>query len=311
LTTLGAGGPAEKYVFASTAAELAEAALEAQAEGTPITSLGWGSNVLVSDAGVPGLVLHNRATRISLQLRDGGGSVFACTGAAFQELFLKTAQAGLQGFEYAVGIPGTVGGALVSNAGAYRSQVSEFLTELELCHDGERKWVGPEWMEFGYRDSRLRREGTHASAVLLCARFEVSSGPAWGIYQEAREYQRQRILKQPPSASAGSFFKNVHDAELASRLPALPAPLKEKGIIPAGYLLEAVGLKGFRRGPVGFGVRHANFILNLGGASATEIRRLAELGKRRVYHAYGVRLEEEVLYVGDWSDYEPQEPEGG
>jgi UDP-N-acetylmuramate dehydrogenase len=302
LTTLAAGGNAEQYVFAGDLDTMAKAALEAQTEGITVTVLGWGSNVLVSDKGIGGLVIHNGARRITFQGGFGqSGTVIVETGAAFQDLFLKTAQASLHGFEYAVGIPGTVGGALVSNAGAYRSQISEFLKELEICEGGVRRWVDPSWMEFGYRDSKLRRSRDPGGALLLSARFELPTRKPWDIYAEARDYQRQRIFKQPPSASAGSFFKNVTDRELAQRLPTLPEPLREKGIIPAGYLLEAVGLKGYRRGPVAFGSRHANFILNLGGASATEIRRLAQHGQSRVYQAYGVKLEEEVLYIGDWS----------
>lgn len=298
-TTLQAGGPAEKLAFVHGIDELAAAAAECQVDGKPLTVLGSGSNVLVADAGLAGHVIVNRANRIAVART---GEVLADTGCILQDLFLKTLQAGLRGLEFAVGIPGSLGGGLASNAGAYRSAVSEFITELEVVHGGERKWVEPVWMNFRYRDSRLRNEPCGATVVLR-VRMQVPAGDAWLGYQEAREYQRQRISKQPAQASAGSFFKNVTNFDLAQRLPGLLPPLKERGVIPSGFLIEAVGLKGYRLGGASIGERHANFIVNLGGASAAEIRRLANIAKETVHEVFGVTLEEEVLYIGDWRDY--------
>ncbi|HWA83586.1 MAG TPA: FAD-binding protein, partial [Fimbriimonadaceae bacterium] len=161
--TLRAGGAAEFFAVAPTSNELGEAAIVAQEEAIRTTILGWGSNILPSDDGVPGLVILNNARRISVART---GEVLADAGAGFQELFLKSAQAGLRGLEFAVGIPGTVGGALVSNAGAYRSCVSEFLTGIEIVAGGVRKWVEPEFMEFSYRDSLLRRPNPPQVALL-------------------------------------------------------------------------------------------------------------------------------------------------
>ncbi|HLK15740.1 MAG TPA: UDP-N-acetylmuramate dehydrogenase [Fimbriimonadaceae bacterium] len=298
-TTLQAGGPAAQFAVSGSVDELAGLALAAQGGGEALTLLGLGSNVLVSDAGVPGKVVINNARRIAVAKT---GEVLADTGCSFQDLFLKTLQCGLRGLEFAVGIPGSLGGALASNAGAYRSAVSEFITELEVVNEGERKWVPPAWMRFSYRDSRLRSHGG-PDVVVLRVRMQMPSGSIWSGYEEAREYQRQRISKQPAPASAGSFFKNIHDANLADRLPSLPAALKEKGIVPAGFVIEGAGLRGYRRGAAAFGKRHANFLLNLGGATAHELRSLADLVKRRVHDAYGVTLEEEVLFLGDWSGY--------
>jgi UDP-N-acetylmuramate dehydrogenase len=296
---LRAGGPAESFLRAYGVEELAEAAIFAQTQGISATVLGSGSNVLPSDLGVPGLVLLNLASSIRVART---GEVMADTGCAFQDLFLKTAQSGLRGLEFAVGIPGTLGGALVSNAGAYRSCVSEFLTGIEVAIGGERRWVGPEWMEFSYRDSILRRTGA-PQAVMLRVSMLLPQGDPKTIYDEARDYQRQRISKQPPSPSAGSFFKNVNDPALALSLPGLPEGLRKAGIVPAGYLIEAAGLKGYRVGGAMLGVRHANFILNVRNASAFDIRRLAEHAQAVVRAKFGVELEEEVLYLGDWSQF--------
>jgi len=263
------------------------------------TLLGWGSNVLPSDDGVPGLTVINETRGLSV-FRDG--AVEVDSGVGFQELFLKTAQAGLRGLEYAVGIPGTIGGALVSNAGAYRSSVSEFITQIEVASGGQREWVLPEWMEFSYRNSRLR-DGRGERAAILRIRMQLQPGDPASIYREARDYQRQRISKQPPSASAGSFFKNVVNAELAQRIPGLSEGMRANGVVPAGFLIDAAGLKAHRIGGAMLGQRHANFILNVGRATATDIRSLADFARRQVQDRFGVELEEEVLYLGDWSRY--------
>lgn len=296
-TTLKAGGPAERFLIARGLDELALASEWAQGQRLHTTIIGSGSNVLPSDDGVPGLTILNQAGRIDIR---SSGELIAETGCSFQELFLKTAQAALRGLEFAVGIPGTLGGALVSNAGAYRSCVSEFLARLEIVYEGRREWVSPSWMQFSYRDSILRKANP-PQAVVLRVEMKLPTGDPKLIYDEAREYQRQRISKQPPSPSAGSFFKNVNDRALAESLVSLPGPLKTAGIVPAGYLIEGAGLKGFRVGGAMLGQRHANFMLNVGNATATEIFRLAQVAKDRVRTEFGVELEEEVLYLGDWS----------
>lgn len=303
-TLLRAGGKAEHFTVARTADQLASIALWAQERSQKMTVLGWGSNVLPSDDGLPGLVILNLAKRI---VARADGFVEVETGCAFQDLFLATVQKGLKGFEFAVGIPGTVGGAIVSNAGAYRSNVSEFLTELEVVEGGERRWVTPDWMQFQYRDSRLRQPDAAPCAVVRL-RFQLPQGDPKASYDEAREYQRQRIGKQPPQASAGSFFKNVNSHELAERMENLTPGMRKAGVVPAGFLIEKVGLKGFRIGGASFARRHANFILNDRGATATDIRSLALHAQTVVRDQLGVEIEEEVLYLGDWSKFSPIRP---
>lgn len=300
-TTLKAGGPAEHFAVVRHVDELAVAAMLAQGSGLRTTVLGWGSNVLPSDAGVPGLVILNLTRTIAISPE---GDVVADSGAGFQDLFIKTAQAGLRGLEYAVGIPGTVGGALVSNAGAYRSNISEFVTGVEIVEAGIRRWVEPSWMEFSYRDSILRKPNAPQAVVTRIA-MRLPQGEPKKVYDEAREYQRQRISKQPPPASAGSFFKNVVDPVLAEAVEGLTPGMRKAGVVPAGFLIEAVGLKGYRRAGAMLGRKHANFMLNVGGATATEIRQLAEHAKIVVFGRFGVTLEEEVLYLGDWTGFSP------
>lgn len=300
LTTLKAGGEAELFAKAPTAERLIEVAAACQREGVKVIPLGWGSNFLAADAGVNGLVLVNQTRSICIQ----DGFVTADSGVSFQDLWLKTAQAGLGGLEFAVGIPGTIGGALVSNAGAYRSNISEFLIELEVVEDGKASWVDPSWMKFSYRDSVLRCDNPK-SAVISRTRFRLPMADPKRAYDEAREYQRQRIGKQPPSASAGSFFKNVVDGALSQTIEGLTDGMRKNHVIPAGFLIEKCGLKGFRIGGAMIGKKHANFLLNVGGATATELRSLALYAKQRVRDQFGVELEEEVMYMGDWSEFEP------
>jgi UDP-N-acetylmuramate dehydrogenase len=299
-TTLKAGGPAEFLVRAWSADEFASIAVRAQSQALPTTYLGWGSNVLPSDDGVPGLVILNLAQRIEA---DRSGTVTADAGCGFQELFLKSAQAGLGGLSFAVGIPGTLGGALVSNAGAYRNSIADFIRRVEVVFEGKRQWVEPPFLEFSYRDSILRRPEPPPLA-LVRVELSLAHRDPKSIYDDAREFQRQRILKQPPPASAGSFFKNVADKTLAETLPGLTDGMRSSGVVPSGYLIEAAGLKGHRLGGAVLGPRHANFIVNVGGASAFDIRRLAELAKSRVREKFGVTMEEEVLYLGDWTKFE-------
>lgn len=296
-TTLRAGGPAERFVVVCNIDELGRVAAAAHEQDLPVTVLGSGSNILPSDKGVPGVVILNLARRLVVART---GEVCADTGVALQDLWLKTAQAGLGGLEFAVGIPGSLGGALVSNAGAYRSSIADHLENLEIVQDGERKWVEPWELKFSYRDSILR-SSTPPKLVVLRARIKLERGDPKAIYDMARDFQRQRISKQPPQASAGSFFKNVNGRALAATIPGLTQGMREAGVVPAGFLIEAAGLKGYRTGGAGQGARHANFILNLGGATASDIRRLAEFTKQVVFEKFQVELEEEVLYLGDWT----------
>lgn len=300
MVTLRAGGPAEWLISVKSADEFAEVAQWAFRNEDKVTVLGWGSNVLPSDDGVPGWVICNQATQIDFQ---GGGELVAETGCGFQNLFLACAQRNLGGLEFAVGIPGSLGGALVSNAGAYRSEVKEFLTELEVIDGDSRRWVSPDWLGLTYRDSLLRRE-PGGRRVIIRARLKLPFRDQKAIFDEARDYQRQRISKQPVPASAGSFFKNVIHPQLAATIEGLTTGMRSNGVIPAGFLLEAVGLRGYRHNGAMFSSKHANFIVNTHRATATEIRELAEIGKQLVQDRFGVKLEEEVLYIGDWSRFE-------
>lgn len=304
-TTLKAGGNPDRLWFARSVSELEDQVLECQNLQEPLTLLGWGSNVLPSDYGVPGTVIINLTSGIQVLEQDANGATLRVdSGVGFQNIFLFAAQRGLGGLEFAVGIPGTLGGALVSNAGAYRSDISQFVTQVKVIKGGQTRWESPDWMEFSYRDSVLRRPDP-ITAVVSQIDLRLNRRPSIEIYDDARDFQRQRIGKQPPSASAGSFFKNVVNQALAQEIPGLTDGMLKNGVIPAGFLIEHCGLKGYRIGGAMIGKRHANFLLNVGGATATELRSVAWVAKSRVKKAFGVELEEEVLYLGDWKPFQP------
>jgi UDP-N-acetylmuramate dehydrogenase len=293
-TTLRVGGPADLYIRVAEADDLAEVAAIAQLQGIPYFLLGGGSNICVSDKGIRGLVLHNLCRHCEI-----GPITRVDSGYPMMQLFLDSARASLSGLEFAVGIPGSVGGAMVSNAGAYRQNICDLVVEIDVVEGGTRKKVGPEWMEFSYRDSRLRRPES-PPATIIAVTLKLEPKPRIEIMACARENQRQRIYKQPWYPSAGSFFKNVYNRALAESLPDLPAPMKEAGVVPAGYLSAACGCKGLTVGGAQISRRHGNFVVNRGHATAEDIRTLAEIVKARVRERFGVELQEEVLYVGEW-----------
>jgi UDP-N-acetylmuramate dehydrogenase len=293
-TTLGVGGTADWLVIVRDVDVFCEVVCAAQSSDIPHWILGSGSNALISDRGVRGVVILN----LCRQMRYSD-FLYAECGCWFQDVFLYSAQRGLSGLEFAVGIPGTLGGALVSNAGAYRSNISSLLESVEIVRDGVRLDVSPEVLQFKYRDSILRSAEPPAIA-LASVRLHLSPLAPKTIYDTAREYQRQRISKQPPQASAGSFFKNVEDLDLASNFPGLPEKMREVGVIPAGYLIEACGLKGYRVNGAVISQRHANIFCNVSNATADDFACLASHVKQAVRDRFGVDLEEEVLYVGDW-----------
>jgi UDP-N-acetylmuramate dehydrogenase len=295
-TTLRVGGPARWFWPAGDVEELSRVLAVCTEHDIPYLFIGHGSNLLMSDRGYDGLVIQNRCkgTRI-------GDPTYAESGVSFGSLFHQTARAGYGGLEWAIGIPGTVGGALVSNAGAYRGNIGPLVRSVRVFVEGSDQTVGPEWMEFSYRDSRLRRSGIGRTVILSCL-LELEPGDPDAILARAKEYQAQRRAKQPYAPSAGSFFKNVNDKALADSLETLPAGMKAAGVVPAGYLIELCGLKGHQIGGAQASEKHANFLINAGDATASDLRALAGYVKQTVFEKFGVTLEEEVLYVGDWGE---------
>lgn len=299
LTTLHTGGSAECFIDATDSDILAAAAISAQKLHVPYIVIGTGSNLLISDDGIPGLVIRNRSAACQM-----GEVTLADTGVSLSRLFALSRRSGLSGLEFAVGIPGTLGGALVSNAGAYRQNISAIVKRVEVVTQGERVWHDADWMQFSYRHSVFR--DPHADdAVLIRAELALKYDDIYDIATRSHEFQLQRKGKQPLERSAGSFFKNVINTELAATFPGLSDELRRSGVIPAGVIIEAAGLKGIKLGDAQVSPKHANFIVNNSHATSTQIRSLADHVKQQVLDQFRVVLDEEVLQIGDWSRYKP------
>ncbi len=267
------GGPAEWFFIARTRADLIAAVRTAREAALSVTILGYGANVLVSDAGVAGLVILNRAEGMEVR----GEEIWAESGMNLVALARRASEAEIGGFEFLVGIPGTLGGAIVGNAGTREEWIGERVLEVEaLDEQNEVVVLSRAQLDFGYRWSRFQR----TNEVVLAARLKGYRAPRANI--EARMRQMLEARKQQPSGpSAGSVFKNP------------PGDY-------AGRLIEACGLKGYRLGGAMISERHANFILNTGGATARDIHMLIQLAKMAVRERFGILLEEEIRYIGVW-----------
>lgn len=281
------GGNADALLEVESAQELADAVWLAWEQGWPLLILGGGSNVLVSDAGVRGLVILNRARQVRFNEQDEPPTVWAESGANFGLLARQAAQLGLGGLEWAAGIPGTLGGAVVGNAGAHGSDMSSNLLLAEILHHPRSVQQGEpqrqEWpmqkLEYAYRSSILKRQTN--PMVVLAALLRLERSTPDQVQARMDEYVAYRRRTQPPGASLGSMFKNP------------PGDF-------AGRLIEAAGLKGARIGDAQISPVHANFFINLGNASARDIRALIELAQDTVLRKFAVALELEIELVGDW-----------
>jgi len=274
------GGPADALVFVRSADELAHAAEKLWKMDVPFLLLGGGSNVLVSDKGVRGVVIINRARLVKFDLRAEPPSVHAESGVTPNDITQRAARLGLAGFEWAAGVPGSLGGAVYGNAGAFDGDIAGNLVSLELIHRQNGRQVWPvEKMEYGYRTSVLKRE--HPPALILSAQLALSHGDPQTIRAKMEQFSEQRRNTQPPGASMGSMFKN---------------PTGEK----AGRLIEDAGLKGRRIGNAEISTQHANFFINHGQTRAEDIKALIELARISVAEKFGVKLELEVELIGEW-----------
>ncbi|MBC7807808.1 MAG: UDP-N-acetylmuramate dehydrogenase [Akkermansiaceae bacterium] len=305
-TTLRVGGPARYFYPADDIDVLARVLPALSDAGVPYLFIGHGSNLLMSDRGFDGVVIQNRCKKTIISGETG--AVHAECGASLGSLFMQTQRAGLAGLEWGIGIPGTVGGALVSNAGAYRGNIGPLVRQVRAFFEGTVSSFGPEWFGFSYRDSRLRNE-TPPRTVVLSAEMQLTPAADPGaVLTAAKLYQSERRTKQPFQPSAGSFFKNVQSRELAERFDDLAPALKEAGVVPTGFLSMKAGCMGWREGGAMVSEKHGNFLVNAGNATASDFRRLADRMKARILDAYGVTLEEEVLAVGDWRAEHVQMP---
>lgn len=280
LTSFRVGGPAELYVAPRNLSALQASVEYAKAKGLAVTMLGAGSNLLVSDRGIPGLVIGTRLLRHT-QFNPDTGQVTVTAGEPLPRLAWQAAQRGWQGLEWAVGIPGSVGGAVVMNAGAHKSCVADTLVNTQvLSPKGTLEVLTPKQLGYRYRTSLLQG----SDRLVTQATFQLQPGAdrAQVMATTAQHLDQRRTTQPYHLPSCGSVFRN-------------PKPHT------AGWLIEQTGLKGYQIGKAQVAERHANFILNCGGAKANDIFQLIRYVQQQVEQHWAVCLEPEVRIIGEFS----------
>ena len=297
-TALRIGGPADLLAIAGNVDELCRSITLAWQLGVPCRVIGAGSNVLISDAGVEGLVVLNRARAITFHLPGEPGShldlptVEAEGGASLSTVARRCVGRGLAGLEWAATIPGTVGGAVVGNAGAWGGDVASALLRAQILEAAGKVVDWPvDRFQYGYRASILKKEtvADEHRPVVLKAEFTLYPGERAALEARVAEMASRRKVSQPAGASCGSVFKNPPGDH-------------------AGRLIESAGLKGVSSGAAEISPVHANFIVNQGGARAADVKALIELTRRRIQAQFGVTLNLEIQLVGRWSGEQQVSP---
>ena len=277
-TSARIGGPGDVLLTADTAAELARIVKLLWKHEMSFTLLGGGSNVLVSDRGIRGVVVLNRAKGVKFNTGDQP-SVTVESGVVFSNLANRCASKGLGGLEWAATVPGTVGGAVYGNAGAFGGDVAGNLISTELLTENEKVTFTVEQMGYGYRTSVLKRG--EVKAIVLSAELALKNSTKEDATVKIQQFSAHRKVTQPPGASMGSMFKNP------------PGDY-------AGRLIESAGLKGTRIGNAEISPLHGNFFINHENTKAEDIRALIELVQKTVKEKEGVELELEIELIGEW-----------
>jgi UDP-N-acetylmuramate dehydrogenase len=275
-TTIKIGGPADLFIEPSTIGNLEKAMKVVREAGVKWTAIGRGSNLLVSDKGIEGVVIKLGAGLDHVEVADTKVTVGA--GASIVALAMTLSRKGLSGLEFASGIPGSVGGAVYMNAGAHGSDISRILEKAHiLFEDGTMEWLSVEQMKFSYRTSVLQKE---RPGIVLEAVFNLQEGEIDTIKAVIKKNKDYRKDTQPwSSPCAGSIFRN---------------PLPNY----AGQLIEKAGLKGYSIGGAKVSEMHGNFIVNTGNATAGDVLALIEFVKAKIWDLYSVRMETEVEIIG-------------
>ena len=277
-TSARIGGPADILITAESADELARIIKLLQKQEIDYIILGGGSNVLDSDKGVRGVVVLNRAKGVRFHNADEP-SVTVESGVIFSNLANRCAAKGLAGLEWAGTVPGTIGGAVYGNAGAFGGDMAGNLLWAELLTENGREKMTAEQMGYGYRTSILKRG--ELDAIVLCAELKLRNSTKEAVSTTIEQFSAHRKATQPPGASMGSMFKNPNGDY-------------------AGKLIDAAGLKGTRIGNAQISPLHGNFFINHDNTKAEDIRALIELVMKTVKEKQGVDLELEVELVGEW-----------
>ena len=292
-TRFDVGGPADLFASASRPSALGEAFVSTRRAGIPFYLLGDGTNVVAADDGFRGLVA--RYTADGLVYRDG--AIEAEAGGSLQALVDLTLEHGLEGLHTLERIPGSVGGAIYGNAGAYGNQIDQFVRRVDFLDGTTVRSFGPRECEFEYRESIFKQR---KDWLIIGVRLVLPRGDRAALRVRAAEIREIRDEKFPPTMRcAGSIFKNLHLESLPPGVVAgVPARAVRAGKVASAFFLERVGAKGMRNGGIEIASYHANLLYNRGGGTAAQIHELVIELKRRVRERFGFDLEEEVQYAG-------------
>jgi len=298
-TTFGIGGPARYFLEVQSPVELVEAVRIATEGEFLYAVIGEGSNLLISDEGFGGLIVRMRIAH----LRASGTHLIGGAGLRLRDLSNVAEEHELTGLEWAAGVPGTVGGAIRGNAGCFGHEIKDSLVNVS-CFDGEdTRELGTRACAFGYRESVFKR---NPHWIVLEAELRLERGDRADITRQTAAYLDLRNQQLPlECSSAGSIFKKYEIGpgenlcpELVEILRAEHPEFLREGYIPAGWLVEKVGLKGQTVGNAQISEKHGNFILNLGGATARQVAASIATIKEKVRTRFGIGLEEEIGYLG-------------
>lgn len=287
-TTWRIGGPADFLIRTPTPDDLIAAARWAVREGLPLAVIGGGSNLLAADGGIRGLVILSRTpgerAEKLLTVEDQGDSVLLRVGAQAPLSWVGryASERGWGGMDWGVGLPGTIGGATVNNAGAHGTEQKDYLERVTvLAPSGEVETHDRAWLEPSYRHTTIKASARPRPYQVLSVELRLPKDDPARLVALANEHADYRKRTQPTGACAGSTFTNP------------PGDF-------AGRLLEEAGLKGFAVGSVSFSTKHSNFIVNAGGGTAAQVRELIAIGQERVLAAFGVHLEPEIEQIGEY-----------
>jgi len=292
-TTLGLGGKARFFYEAKTVDDLIRAIIVARNLAVNYRVVGYGSNLLISDNGFEGLIILNRAN--SIKIEPSSGRAIADSGASLTRVIVEAGAAGLSGLEPLYGIPGTVGGAALVNAGAHGVSLSSFVKSATILISSDKiVSVTPDWFEFKYRTSKLKYRHDDFPPIILSVIFQFHQKKKDDILDEIAKFKKWREAHQPiGEKTCGSVFRNPGGSDnLASDAP-------ERS---AGYLLDQSGAKKLRVGNVRVSKKHANWIINSGQSTAHDARLLIDHMRGAVMEKYSLNLKEEVEYLGNWND---------
>lgn len=305
-TTFKIGGPADCLVIVEDTDKLVGLLKYLDGEGTSYMIIGGGSNMLASDEGFQGVVIKVHSSKFIVQ----GDTLIVDAGCIIVVMAQESIKAGLIGFEWGVGVPGTIGGAVRGNAGAMGGEIKDVVEKVEIYRDGEVVTLNHQQCHFGYRDSMFKHSRSVIIRAYLRLQKNTKNTKTLEPMKKALEYLQYRSKTQPQGwANTGCIFKNV-DLEgkpgeaqrlrLLQHFDAKDEKVQEflrKEKISAGWLVEQAGMRGVRVGQAQVSERHGNFIVNLGGARAQDVQSLIARIKDKVYDRFGIKLEEEIQII--------------